>query len=151
MQGKTKIILNRPAQWQNRMRSYRVLIDGVESGTIRNGSAEEFPLEAGGHRIQCKFAWYSSPEFNLTAEEGRIEYLVVKSGIRYYWPVVAVLFAGLLANQWASRVMAERSPGIFILQLVLIVPSLLYLLYFMTFGRSRCLLIEEDKDNVFAS
>jgi hypothetical protein len=151
MQNKTKIILSRPSAWMNRFRAYSIFIDDVQTGHIKNGSSEEFLISPGIHSVQCKIAWYSSPVYTVNMEEGRVEYLLVKSGIRYYWLMLASLFLGIVINLYYSRVLDERPLGIFVLQLVLILPALLYMLYYLTIGKKNYLILEEDKDNFFAS
>ncbi|MBS1599619.1 MAG: hypothetical protein JST75_15445 [Bacteroidetes bacterium] len=151
MQTKGKIILTRPSAWMNRFRTYSVFIDDVHAGTIKNGSSEEFLLTPGTHSITCKIAWYSSPVFSISMEQDSVEYLLVKSGIRYYSLMLVCLFAGIIINLFYSQVMNERPLGIFILQLTLILPALLYMLYYLTVGKKNYLIIEEDKDNFFAS
>ena len=151
MQTKTKIILSRPSEWQNRLRGYKVFMDNVEIGSIKNGATEEFLVSPGIHHVQCRMAWYSSPVFAVNIEQGSVEYLLVKSGMKYYWPMVLLLFAGVVTNLVYRKDHEERPLWIFILQFFLLLPSLLYMLYYLTVGRKYCLLIEEDKENIFAS
>ena len=151
MENKTKIILTRKGEWVNRARSYTVFIDGVASGKIRNGSSEEFLVTPGSHQVYCKFAWYSSPVFTLQMESQKVEYLLVKSGMKYYWPLFLFLLTGIVINLLYSRKPEERPFWVLVVQFILILPALLYLLYYLTFGRKNYLSIEEDKENVFAS
>lgn len=151
MENKTKIILTRRSEWLNRLRSYKIFIDDKEVGSIKNGSSDEFIITAGVHQIQCKIAWYSSPVFTINIEQGSVEYLIVKNGLKYYWPMILLLFIGLIVNIIYTGTHEDRPLGIFIIQLALILPALLYMLYYLTFGRKEYLLIEEDKDNIFAS
>jgi len=150
MQNQTKIILSRPSAWMNRFRSYSIFIDDVLVGSIHNGSSEEFLTTPGTHNIQCKIAWYSSPIYTVSIEQGRSEYLLVKSGITYYWLMLISLFLGITINLFYSQLLDERPLGIFILQLTLILPALLYMLYYLSIGKKNYLIIEEDKDNLFS-
>lgn len=151
MQSKAKIILTRPSAWMNRFRPYSVFIDDVHAGNIKNGSSEEFLLNAGTHNIKCKIAWYSSSVYTINIEQGSVEYLLVKSGIRYYSLMLISLFTGIIINLFYSQFLEQRPLGIFLLQLALILPALLYMLYYLTVGKKNYLVIEEDKDNFFAS
>jgi len=135
----------------NRFRPYTIFIDDVLSGNIKNGSSEEFLLSSGTHYIQCKIAWYSSPVYTVNIEQNSVEYLLVKSGIRYYWLMLGSLFLGIAINLFYSQVLDERPLAIFVLQLILILPALLYMLYYLTIGKKNYLVIEEDKDNFFAA
>jgi len=151
MSNKTKIILTRHSAWMNRLRSYTVYIDNREAGSIRNGSSEEFSIAPGAHQVQCKMAWYSSQPFTVNVDENKIEYLVVKSGIKYYWLMFVLLLTGLLINAFHQSRGEERPMWIFVLQFALILPALCYMLYYLTVGRKNYLLIEEDKENIFSN
>ncbi|HEX4851654.1 MAG TPA: hypothetical protein VFV08_12640 [Puia sp.] len=151
MQQKTKIILTRRAEWLNRVRQYRVFIDDAEVGSIRNGSSEEYIVSPGSHTIQCRISWYSSPVFSVLVEQERIEYLLVKSGMRYYWYTIFLLVAGMIVNLSYFRNMMQRPVWVLAIKLCLVLPALLYILYYLTVGRREYLRIEIDKENVFAS
>ena len=103
------------------------------------------------HSVQCKIAWYSSTVYTVSIDQGSVEYLLVKSGVRYYALMLLSLFAGVIINLVYSHILMERPFGIFVLQLALILPALLYMLYYMTVGKKNYLVIEVDKDNFFAS
>ena len=149
MEGKTKIILNRPSNWINRMRTYRVIINGKEMGKIKNGTAEEFPVESGSTTVECKVDWYSSRPFTVNLQQGETAYLRVGTGMKLYWPfliAVAIGAALLFSNQKNSH----RPEWIFPVALILVIPGLLYSLYYMTLGRKDTLVVEKDAKNVFA-
>jgi hypothetical protein len=151
MEKSNKIILNRPSQWLNRTRSIKVLIDAVEVGTIKNGSSEEFVIGSGQHSIQCRIAWYCSPVINVNLNRNEIEYLVVKNGMKYYWPLFLMMLVGIFINLFYLRFQPERPLSASFMQLVLILPALIYLLYYMTIGRKNYLVLETDEENIFAS
>ena len=44
----------------NRRQRYKVLIDGVEAGQIKNDDTEEYTLPAGSHTLQCRINWMST-------------------------------------------------------------------------------------------
>jgi hypothetical protein len=150
MTGKTKIILSRRSEWMSRARVFRVFIDGEEKGQIRNGSTEEYPVDPGKHQIYCQVAWYKSMPFSIDLGPGEIEYLCVRSGMKYYWPLFLTMLVGIFINLFFSSHAEPRPLNIQILQLILILPALLYLLYYLTVGRRNYILLEPDKDNVFA-
>ena len=151
MDNKTKIILSRPNEWLNRARSYRVIIDDHDAGAIKNGSSEEFLLSPGKHQVQCKLAWYSSAVLPVDINQDEIAYLVVSNGMKYYWPSFILLLLGVLLNLSFVRNQFQKPLWVTALQLVLILPTLLYMFYYMTAGRKNYLRLEEDKDNIFVS
>lgn len=150
MEQKTKVIVTRKGEWMNRARSYNVMIDEQKTGAIKNDSSEEFVVEPGTHTIRCGLMWYSSPSITVSLQPGEIAYLRVKSGMKYYLPLFILMIAGLLLNLvWSGRP-AERPSWVIYVQLLLLLPALGYIMYFITLGRKKYLLLEKDKDNFFA-
>ncbi len=95
MDSKTKIIISRSSEWMNRLRTYKVFINGKQAGTVKNGVSEEFAVEPGVNSVQCKVDWYSSQPFNVDVKEGETNYLRVKSGIKYYWLFMVAIIVGV--------------------------------------------------------
>src|SRR5258706_12581275 len=150
MESKLKIIITRKAEWLNRLRAYRVFIDGIESGKVSNGASEEFITDAGLHKIQCKVNWYGSREFEVQTKPGEVSYLLVKSGMKFFWIFYILLIAGLGFNLF-YRFSHIQKPGYTTnVELALILPAILYLLYYLTFGRKDYLIVSMDTKNVFA-
>jgi hypothetical protein len=80
-----RIILERKSQYLNRLKSYRVLINGKEQEKkISNGSSEEFETTDGTNVITCKVNWCSSNDFSFDVKPGETVYLKVASGMKYF-------------------------------------------------------------------
>jgi hypothetical protein len=150
MESKSKIIITRKAEWLNRLRAYRVFIDGIESGKVSNGSSEEFVTDAGVRKVQCKVNWYGSREFEVQTNPGEVSYLRVKSGMKFFWIFYILLIGGLGFNLF-YRFANIKKPGYATnVELALILPAILYLLYYITFGRKDYLIVSKDSKNFFA-
>jgi hypothetical protein len=150
MESKTKIIMTRKGEWMNRARAYNVLIDEQKTGIVKNDSSEEYAVAPGAHTVRCGLMWYSSPSITVNLKEGEIAYLRVKNGMKYYLPLFILMVVGVLLNLvWSGRP-AERPDWVIYVQLGLLLPALLYIMYFITLGRKKYLVIEQDKDNFFA-
>jgi hypothetical protein len=151
MENKTKIILARESQWLNRLRPYSVKIDKKEAGIIANGSSEEFVVEPGTHTLSCTIFWYGSIDYEFDIKQNEIIYLVVKNGMTYYWPLVGFLFAGVFFNSFYFSYHRTEYPTWYLgIKLFYLLP-MLYMLYYITIGKKKYLVIKEDKDNIFAS
>ena len=50
--------------WRDRIRTYGVLIDGVERGRVRNGETVSIDVEPGLHRVRIKIDWTGSNELS---------------------------------------------------------------------------------------
>ena len=150
MDNKTKIIITRGSEWLNRLRAYAVFIDGNQVGTVKNNSSEEFIVEPGVHKLYCKLAYYSSQEFTIDIKQDEIVYLRTKNALRFYWPLYILLLLGLVITVLKRRMMATGAVTSSYLQWVFILPFFLYVLYYLTAGRKKYILLEKDKNNIFS-
>lgn len=145
----TKIIINRKSEWRNRARGFRLLLDGKEVGKIANDASEEYPVEPGVHTLQCKIDWCSSPELEVTVKEGETRFIQTGSGMKYYNVFTALIILVLLSGPIIKYLHIAIPDGFTYWQLAVLGPFLLYILYYMTIGRNRYLILKEDTKNVF--
>ena len=146
-----KIIISRKSEFLNRTRAFKVFIDDNEVGAVSNGSAEEFSVEAGKHSVYVKIGWYKSIVFDATVSEGENKYLLTHSGMTLFWPLYIVMLAGLILNIVLRKEGIDLNGVADVLRYLLIIPPILYYVYFMTLGRNKYVLLREDKNNVFNS
>ena len=144
------IILSRPNRWLNGSRGFSVVIDGMEAGNIQNGSSIKIPLSPGPHTIQCRMAWLSSRQLLVECKSNQFDYLVVTSGMTYYWPAYSILIAGICLKWLMQAGGMSRPAWAIIAELLLILPPLLYMLFYLTMARRRYLLLDEDFENALA-
>jgi hypothetical protein len=144
-----KLILTRKESFVNRRQRYKVLIDGVEAGQVKNGDTEEFTLPPGTHTLQCKINWMSSRVETFELNEGNNTYLVVSNGMRFFLPFYILLLVGVFIPFYFHLIKSPVPPFINTFKIVLILPTLIYLLLYMTVLRNKYLLIGEDKSNPF--
>ena len=55
---------------RDRLRPYKVIVDGERSGTIRDNHVEDFDVAPGEHRVQLKIDWSGSPIVQVSVESG---------------------------------------------------------------------------------
>lgn len=90
------ITLARDSGYADRIRSYRVLLDGLEIGTISNGESKTFSVEPGAHELVLKIDWCSSNTVRFDLPEARsIRFECGSSlrGIKLFLALYYVLFA----------------------------------------------------------
>lgn len=145
----TKVILSRPTQWMNRLRGYRIFINGEKIATIKNGASEDILVKPGTNSIECKLDWCGSRPFVIDIKEGETVYLRVRSGMKLFWLFYIALIVGVIMNVFYRR-NPDRPQWVFPVTLILILPALLYLLYYTTIGRKDYLVVEKDTKNIFA-
>lgn len=57
---------------RDRLRKYRILIDGSRVGTIGPGEVVDFPLAPGPHRLKIRIDWCASPEVETELADGEV-------------------------------------------------------------------------------
>ncbi len=71
--------VTRPAgRHRDARRPYRVLVDGVERGSLPSGEQVDVPLPAGPHRVRAAIDWTGSPEVDVDVAPGRVVALQVE-------------------------------------------------------------------------
>jgi len=59
-----------PNPWVDRLRAYRILVDGQERGKIRRGESVVLEVDPGPHDVQVRIDWCRSPVLPLGASAG---------------------------------------------------------------------------------
>jgi hypothetical protein len=68
MEGTAMLWVTRdPASWQDRARSYELLLDDQPLGQIRDGQTISCQISATDHTFRVKVDWAGSPEVTFTA------------------------------------------------------------------------------------
>ena len=57
-----KLTVSRSKEWNNKVRTMKLLVDNAEIGTLANGDTKTFEIAPGMHTFQARISWYSSPE-----------------------------------------------------------------------------------------
>ncbi len=148
MEGKARIVLRRSSEWLNRARSLKVFIDGGQAGTIANGDTRDFIITPGQHTLSCKVDWCSSRDFSVSLGENETIYLFVRSGMKYYWQTAFPLFVVLALNFYYVFSVGKRPEWLNYLLIIVALPALLYIMYYVTFGRKDYLLLAKDDNPV---
>ncbi|MDQ6812537.1 MAG: hypothetical protein M3040_02165 [Bacteroidota bacterium] len=144
-----KLVLTRKGSLVNRRQRYKVLIDGSEAGQIKNDDTEEFILSPGQHTLQCKINWMSSAVETFDVAEGSNTYRSVTNGMKWIAPVYIMLLIGVFVPFFFIITKAPVPPYVNTLKLLLVLPAIIYVGFYMTFFRKKYLLIGEDKSNPF--
>ena len=121
----------------NRLRDYKIFIDGKLAGTVANGQEKSFEVPAGGHTVVAKIDWTQSPELEMTLTEGQDRTLHVGMHKMASWmlPFSTVIIAAYFGLRFSP---AAAWSGF------LIIPLLGYLIYILTIGRKKYLFVEEQ-------
>jgi hypothetical protein len=70
MAAQSTIEIQRASKYTDRVRAYKVHVDGKEVGTIKNGETAEFQVAPGTHEVKLTIDWTSSPPLTIDAPPG---------------------------------------------------------------------------------
>jgi hypothetical protein len=144
MENKCRIVLARPKEWVNRMRSFSILVDGNKVTSIASGGSQELWIEPGAHTLSAKVNWCSSRDYPLQLEPGKTIYVRIKNGMKYYLPLVIPMIAALLVNMYYISSDVVKPDWFQYVLVAGILPAALYLVYYITIGRKDYIVIEND-------
>jgi hypothetical protein len=136
------IKIQRTSELNNRLRDYRIYIDGEKIGTIADGETKNFIISSGQHSIIAKIDWCSSPEISFNIIDTDTKTFNVggfKGGNK-----IVLITIGLIALYFILKVLLQNSYTIFFL---LTVPFVLG--YYITVGRKRYLILTEIETSDF--
>ena len=68
------IIIKRVTGYADKFRAYKVLLDGIEIGDIRQGESKQFPVQEGKHTLQLKIDWCTSESITFDFLDKPIEF-----------------------------------------------------------------------------
>lgn len=134
------ITIQRTRELNNMIRDFKIFIDGKQVGTIANGKTKEFTTTPGQHTITSKIGWCSSPDISISITDNETKKLKV-GGFKYAkW----VMFIGM--EIICMHLILSLTRG-FNYTIFLIVPILLLMAYYLTFGAKKYLTLKEIKEN----
>ena len=71
MDGEAYVEVKRDANlWRDRIRDYRIFIDGTEAGRVRHGSTWKLAVPPGPHYIRMAIDWGRSREVGFAVQPG---------------------------------------------------------------------------------
>lgn len=134
------IKLQRISEYNNRMRDYKIFIDGLQVGTIANGETKEFATTAGQHSVSAKIDWCSSPDISINTDDNETKNLQVSGFKNGNW--LMPIAGGIIALHFILKMAFDIEYTI-----VLVIPVFILLLYYLTFGRNKYLTLTEVYGN----
>ncbi|MGE0632829.1 MAG: hypothetical protein AB7O96_10490 [Pseudobdellovibrionaceae bacterium] len=105
-----KVVLARKCAFGDRLRSYKIFLDGLEVGKIRNGQTWRADCVDGQHTLQLKIDWCSSPELSFETNgdfECQSSIVTLKDAFN-----ILILFAGEQYIQLNHRAMEEQNASL---------------------------------------
>lgn len=124
--------IKRTSEYNNRMRDYKIFIDGQQVGTIANGETKDFFTTDGQHTETAKIDWCSSPNILVDIKKNQpINFKVggFKNGQLLILTALVVIVLHFIFSKIAN----------FDYLIYLEIPFFLILFYYLTIGRKKYL------------
>ena len=102
--GDSIIRVTRTTSYADRLRAYRIIVDGVERGRLSAGESIEIPVTASQHSVVAKVDWCGSPTVTLDMKSSSTVTLECESnlrGMRIFFAFAYILF---FRNQYLTLV-----------------------------------------------
>lgn len=77
LEGTLEVVRPR-LHWADRLRAYRVLVDGQEVGRVRNGETARFPVAAGRRWVALRIDWSGSGPLEVEVPSGSSSSVTVR-------------------------------------------------------------------------
>jgi hypothetical protein len=107
MSDEAHITIQRDKSYADRLRAYKVAVDGVVVASVRAGQSVTVPVSAGGHTLGPRIDWCGSEELQFKAQAG--ERITFECGSSLTgltgWRALLALFYVLFRTQylWLRR------------------------------------------------
>jgi hypothetical protein len=88
----TTISVSRDSGYADRLRDYRVLLDGAEIGRLGNGAAKNFEIPSGQHQLMIKVDWARSNIVVLDFGDGESARFLCGSNLRGWRLALAIYY-----------------------------------------------------------
>jgi hypothetical protein len=130
------ITLQRSSDYNNRLRDYKIFIDGEHAGNISNGDTKSFTVPAGKHDICAKIDWCSSQEINFNVSDNETVYFTV-GGYRG-----ARMITWIILSMLALHYILQKTVDFHYTVFFVAIPFLV-MLYYISIGRKRYLSLKQ--------
>lgn len=138
-----RIIISRSSEYVNRLRGYKVILDGEEVGLIKNGKTLELNAEPGIHTIKVTVDWCSSQEISFAiANNDDTQYFFTSA-----FKNARIILPAVVVTNGACMVAGDKIPEYLSLSAPLI--TLAGVAYLLTFGRKKYLTLTKVTDGEF--
>jgi hypothetical protein len=102
--GDAVIRVTRTTGYPDRLRAYRIVLDGYEMARVNAGQFVEFPVFSGMHSIVAKVDWCSSPTLNRSVRKGETVQFECGSNLRGLRFIFVFVYAFFLRNQYLTLI-----------------------------------------------
>jgi len=136
-----KIIIRRKPTFGLKSQVIEMFMDGKRIGYLPKGETIEQEIAPGDHKLKAKIGFYGSRELDFYA--GNKETRTFKVSQNFLLTAIVLLVFTILF--FVSLRILKTVPGSHYNIIISQIPTALLLIYFLTFGRNRQLIISEGE------
>ena len=75
MEDQAQITVRRTTSYADRLRAYKIKIDGVITGAVRAHESVTIPVSSGRHSLVIRIDWCGSQQIDFDVQAGRAHFL----------------------------------------------------------------------------
>lgn len=102
------ITISRDSGYADKIRAYRVVVDGSEIGTIGDGESKTFPIEPGPHRLVLKIDWCSSNTVSFDLAENTSVHFQCGSNLRGFSVFLGIYYTLFARDKYLWLAVEQR-------------------------------------------
>ena len=100
MTNQTQITVQRMTSYADRLRAYKVKIDGVVVGSVRAGDSATIPVSPGRHSLQLRIDWAGSERIDFAVKAGEQIFFECGSNLAGWRVLMTLFYLILLPRKW---------------------------------------------------
>jgi hypothetical protein len=98
-----------PQRWPDRLRGYRLVVDGKSVASLKRGQSVSVPVQPGHHRIWMRIDWCRSRILDVELGDNERVVLTCRSGVRL-WLLLFPVYLTVLRARYISLEQERREP-----------------------------------------
>ena len=107
--GDSTIRVTRGVSFADRLRAYRIIVDGVERARLNAGKSVDISVAAGGHSVVAKIDWCGSPTVSLRVDADATATLECDSNLKGFRLLTGSFYTLFLRDQYLTLKQTETT------------------------------------------
>ncbi len=96
----TEIIINRNSSKFDKVRAYKIMLNGKKVETIRDGGNVKLKIDSGEHELYLKIDWCRSNKINFTIADGEIKSFETGSSLQNKFFLMGFVYITFKKNKY---------------------------------------------------
>ena len=97
----TTLKIKRDKGWADKVRSYKIVLDGKVIENIKEGESKELNIDAGQHELFCKIDWSRSNKVQFDINNNESKDFKIQSSLRGFKAILAIVYYIFLPHKYS--------------------------------------------------